>query len=88
MQSSIGATRRTAACLLWMGTIESLSPNKSGRLYLTLGMEFPNREAVIVWMLKNQLGRRNVTPMQRDMLLARLYHERVKAGSEFHRIPR
>ncbi len=49
-----------------------------GSPYPTLGMEFPDRDAVMMWMLKNQLGRRNVTPMQRDVLLARMYQERVK----------
>lgn len=35
-------------------------------------MNFPNREAVIEWILRNQLGRRNLSPAQRVELALRL----------------
>ncbi len=51
---------------------------QTGTPYPTLGMEFADRDAVVAWIVKNQLGRRNVTSAQRDMLLARLYRQRVQ----------
>ena len=51
---------------------------QTGAPYPTLGMEFADRDAVVAWIVKNQLGRRNVTSAQRDMLLARLYRQRVQ----------
>ncbi len=44
----------------------------------TKGMRFDNRDEVIRWICRNQLGRRNVTGTKRDALLARLYEQRVK----------
>jgi hypothetical protein len=40
--------------------------------FQTENMNFPNREAVIEWILRNQLGRRNLSPTQRVELALRL----------------
>lgn len=40
--------------------------------FQTKNMDFPNREAVIEWILKNQLGRRNLSSTQRVELALRL----------------
>lgn len=36
-------------------------------------MDFPDKWSAIVWMCRNQLGRRNVTQQQRDYLIAQEY---------------
>lgn len=41
-------------------------------------MDFPDKWAAIVWMCRNQLGRRNVTPAQRDYLLKEEHDALVK----------
>ena len=40
--------------------------------FQTKNMDFPNREAVIEWILKNQLGRRNLSGFQKAELVLRL----------------
>ena len=42
--------------------------------------EFPDRYAVIVWICKNQLGRRNLTPEQRRYLVGKQYEAEKKAS--------
>jgi hypothetical protein len=46
-----------------------------GRSFPTLGMEFPDRNAAKCWILRNQLGRRNLTDTQRSIARGRLYNE-------------
>ena len=41
-------------------------------------MDFPDKWAAIVWMCRNQLGRRNVTREQRDYLLSQEYEAQCK----------
>lgn len=41
-------------------------------------MDFPDKWSAIVWMCRNQLGRRNVTPAQRDYLLKEEHDALVK----------
>ncbi|MBO5569581.1 MAG: hypothetical protein J6I76_08850 [Oribacterium sp.] len=41
--------------------------------YQTYEKEFPDRYAVIAWICKNQLGRRNLTPEQRKYLIGKQY---------------
>ena len=41
--------------------------------YDTFDKEFPDRFAVIAWICKNQLGRRNLTPEQRKYLVGKQY---------------
>ena len=41
--------------------------------YNTFEKEFPDRYAVIAWICKNQLGRRNLTPAQRKYLIGKQY---------------
>lgn len=41
--------------------------------YTVRQMDFADRWAAVVWMCRNQLGRRNITPQQRDYLIAQEY---------------
>lgn len=41
--------------------------------YKVKQMEFTDKWAAIVWMCRNQLGRRNIAPQQRDYLIAQEY---------------
>ena len=41
--------------------------------YTVLEKEFAGREEAIVWICKNQLGRRNLTPEQRRYLVGKQY---------------
>jgi hypothetical protein len=43
-----------------------------GNKYPMKGMKLPNRRAAECWILRNQLGRRNVTEVQRAVLLKEL----------------
>lgn len=40
--------------------------------FATISKDFPDREAVIEWIIRNQFGRRNLTPFQRAELALRL----------------
>ena len=46
--------------------------DEHGIEYPIKGMQFPNREAAIDWMVRTQLGRRNATEVQKSCLRARL----------------
>ncbi len=46
----------------------------------TVSKEFENRESVIEWIEKNQLGRRNLTPDQFKLLLGRRYNRLKSQG--------
>lgn len=48
--------------------------------YTILEKEFTGREEAIVWICKNQLGRRNLTPEQRRYLVGKQYEAEKKAG--------
>ena len=51
--------------------------------YTILEKEFANRYEAIVWICKNQLGRRNLTPEQRKYLIGKQYEaEKVGRGGE------
>lgn len=50
-----------------------------GLPFVTVAKEFPDREAALDWMDAHQLGRRNLTPDARRLLLGRRYN-RVKKG--------
>jgi hypothetical protein len=52
---------------------------KVGKLYETINMEFTDRQAAIEWIIKNQLGRRNATEVQKSGLRAKLYLQRKDA---------
>ena len=41
--------------------------------YTTIEREFPDRYAVLAWICRNQLGRRNLNPNQRKYLIGRQY---------------
>jgi len=48
--------------------------------FQTVIKEFADRDAVMDWMDANQLGRRNLTPDQRTLLLGRRYNREKKAA--------
>ena len=48
--------------------------------FTTYEKQFPDRYAAIVWICKNQLGRRNLTPEQRRYLVGKQYEAEKKAG--------
>ena len=51
--------------------------------YTVLEKEFANRYEAIIWICKNQLGRRNLTPEQRKYLIGKQYEaEKVGRGGE------
>lgn len=47
--------------------------------YTILEKEFAGREEAIVWICKNQLGRRNLTPEQRRYLVGKQYEAEKRA---------
>ena len=47
----------------------------------TIQMEFSSKDDVILWMIQNQLGRRNLSDLQR-VEIVRKYEEAVKAQAE------
>jgi hypothetical protein len=51
----------------------------TGALYETVEVKLPNREAVVEWIVKNQLGRRNATEVQKQLLRGKLILERRQA---------
>lgn len=48
--------------------------------YKVKQMEFPDKWAAIVWMCRNQLGRRNLTAVQRMQITAQQYEAQKKAN--------
>jgi hypothetical protein len=52
---------------------------KHGIEYKTVSVDLPDRDAVIDWIERNQLGRRNLTPDWFKYLLGRLYNRTKKA---------
>jgi N6-adenosine-specific RNA methylase IME4 len=55
---------------------------RNGIEYRTVAVELTDREAVIDWVERNQLGRRNLTPDWFRYLLGRLYNRTKKANGE------
>jgi len=53
--------------------------------YCTTSMDFDNRQDVIVWMLENQLGRRNLTEGQRYQLASSLAEIVAEQGKQNQR---
>jgi len=53
--------------------------NKHNLQYETIEKEFDNRDEVKNWIIDNQLGRRNITAMQRDYLLGLRYKQEKKS---------
>ncbi len=51
--------------------------------YRTFEKQFPDRLAVLAWICKNQLGRRNLTPEQKKYLIGKQYSAEKRAES-FH----
>jgi len=48
--------------------------------FKTIEKDFPSREAVKEWIIKNQLGRRNLTPEKIAYLMGKEYEEKKKQG--------
>jgi DNA methylase len=46
-------------------------------VYKTINIELPDREAALLWIESNQLGRRNLTPDQRAAIAFRILQRRV-----------
>ena len=53
---------------------------EQGVLYQTEPMQFADRLAVLNWMAHNQIGRRNLTPVGKSLLVAKLFEEQKAAG--------
>lgn len=49
---------------------------RHGIEFRTVQKDFDSLEAAKDWMVRNQLGRRNVTPEQRDYLIGKIYKEK------------
>lgn len=52
-----------------------------GLEYRTVELDFPDREAVKEWMIKNQLGRRNLTPQEASYYRGKLYESMKRQGA-------
>ena len=48
-------------------------------------MELPDRHAAICWILRNQLGRRNLTDAQRTLAMGRLFNEQKNGHGGDHK---
>ena len=48
--------------------------NDLGIGYKTLGMSFPDRESVVLWIMRNQLGRRNLDPDKASEFRGRIFN--------------
>jgi len=51
--------------------------------YPTRALQFADRQAAVCWILRNQLGRRNATEVQKHLLRARLYTEYAARKPDF-----
>ena len=56
--------------------------NRLGLPFETVAKDFPNREAAMDWMDAHQLGRRNLTPDARRLLLGRRYNRLKRSPTE------
>ena len=56
--------------------------SKHGLEFQTVEREFSDRQAVIQWMDKNQMGRRNLSPDAFKMSLGRIYNRTKKANGQ------
>ena len=71
--------------IVWNGLIVdghnrfSILKNHPEIKYTVLEKEFANRYEAIVWICKNQLGRRNLTPEQRRYLVGKQYEAEKRA---------
>ena len=52
--------------------------SKHGIEFKTIERKFDSRDHVILWMLENQLGKRNLTDNKRSMYIQMIYDQRVK----------
>lgn len=65
---------------------------KHGVSFQTVELQFPDKTAVLMWMLQNNLGRRNILPAQRielvlkykPMIQEQAQQNKVIAGQLFH----
>jgi hypothetical protein len=48
--------------------------------FKTVELDLPDRDAARLWIVKNQLGRRNLTPQQSSYLRGKWYNEEKTAG--------
>jgi hypothetical protein len=66
------------ALVIWNGTVidghnRHRICTENGIEFKTVGMEFDSREDAIIWICKNQTGRRNITDEQKSYLLGKQY---------------
>lgn len=73
--------------ILWNGTLVDghnryrIAEKHPHIRYTTIEKKFPDRYAVLAWICKSQLGRRNLTPKQRQYLLGKQYGaEKIQNG--------
>lgn len=73
--------------VIWNGTILDghnryrIYKKHPGLRFLTHEMKLPDRNAAIIWICKNQLGRRNLTPEQRRYVIGKRYEaEKASRG--------
>jgi len=52
-----------------------------GLEYRTVELDLPDRESVKEWMIKNQLGRRNLTPQEASYYRGKLYESMKRQGA-------
>ena len=71
--------------ILWNGTIVdghnrfTIAKKHPEIPFSTHEKEFSNRQEVIIWICKNQLGRRNLTPEQKKYLIGKQYEAEKKS---------
>lgn len=74
--------------VVWNGTIIDghnrwrVVQGNPGISYRVRAMDFPDKWAAFEWMYKNQLGRRNLTEQQREMLIGQMYEAAKKRVGE------
>ncbi|MBE3117154.1 MAG: hypothetical protein IMZ50_00175 [Candidatus Atribacteria bacterium] len=86
LEASILADGCRDALVTWQGTLldghnRYRLCEKHGLAFQTTAIDLPDRDAAKVWIIKNQLGRRNLNTSQRSMLaveLEKVYAEQAK----------
>ena len=79
--------------ILWNGILidghnRYIILKKHGLPFETISMEFESRDLVEIWILENQIFRRNLTPMQLSFYRGLHYHaEKRVVGNPIGRIP-
>lgn len=91
LAASLQAEGLRESILIWRETDELIDGHNRHELCETLGvtpryayMSFPHEDAVIEWIVSNQLGRRNLTPNEKAMYLGELYNaQKRQRGGDY-----